>query len=30
MGFIGPMDPALGALFTQVIGTLVRLIEPRR
>jgi four helix bundle protein len=30
MGFIGPMDPALGALFNQVIGTLVRLIEPRR
>ena len=30
MGFIGPMDPELGALFHRVIGTLVRLIEPRR
>jgi four helix bundle protein len=29
MGFIGPMDPELGALFHRVIGTLVRLIEPR-
>jgi hypothetical protein len=30
MGFIGPVDPELGALFHQVIGTLVRLIEPWR
>jgi four helix bundle protein len=30
MGFIGPIDPELGALFHRVIGTLMRLIEPRR
>jgi len=30
MGFIGPMEPELSALFHRVIGTLVRLIEPRR
>jgi hypothetical protein len=30
MGFIGPIDPELAALFHRVIGTLVRLIEPRR
>jgi four helix bundle protein len=30
MGFIGPVGPELGALFHRVIGTLVRLIEPRR
>jgi four helix bundle protein len=30
MGFIGPIDPELGALFDRIIGTLVRLIEPRR
>jgi four helix bundle protein len=30
MGFVGPMDPELSALFHRVIGTLVRLIEPRR
>jgi four helix bundle protein len=30
MGFIGPLDPELGAQFHRVIGTLVRLIEPRR
>jgi four helix bundle protein len=30
MGFIGSIDPELGALFHCVIGTLVRLIEPRR
>jgi four helix bundle protein len=30
MGFIGPLSPELTALFDQVIGTLVRLIEPRR
>lgn len=29
MGFVGPMDPELGALFHRVIGTLVRLVEPR-
>ena len=29
MGFIGPVDPGLGALFHRVIGTLVRLVEPR-
>src|SRR5690242_24781 len=30
MGFIGPIDPELAAIFDRVIGTLVRLIEPRR
>src|SRR6187399_2400064 len=30
LGFIGPMDPELGALFHRVIGTLVRLMQPRR
>jgi four helix bundle protein len=30
MGFIGPVEPEIGALFHRVIGTLVRLIEPRR
>lgn len=30
MGFLGPLDPELGALFHRVIGTLVRLVEPRR
>jgi four helix bundle protein len=30
MGFIGRLSPELTALFDQVIGTLVRLIEPRR
>ena len=30
MGFIGPIDPELAALFHRVIGTLVRLFEPRR
>jgi four helix bundle protein len=29
MGFIGTMDPELDALFHRVIGTLVRLVEPR-
>jgi len=29
MGFIGPIDPELGAMFHRIIGTLVRLIEPR-
>ena len=30
MGFIGPIEPELAALFNRVIGTLVRLVEPRR
>ena len=30
MGFVEPLDPLVGALFHRVIGTLVRLIEPRR
>jgi four helix bundle protein len=30
MGFIGPMDPELAAVFHRVIGTLVRLVEPIR
>lgn len=30
MGFIGPLDAEIAALFHRVIGTLVRLIEPRR
>jgi four helix bundle protein len=30
MGFIEPIDAELAALFHRVIGTLVRLIEPRR
>jgi four helix bundle protein len=30
MGFIGPLSPELTAIFDRVIGTLVRLIEPRR
>jgi four helix bundle protein len=30
MGFIRPVEPELAALFHRVIGTLVRLIEPRR
>jgi four helix bundle protein len=29
MGFIGPIEPELVALFNRVIGTLVRLVEPR-
>jgi four helix bundle protein len=29
MGFIGPLEPELGALFQRVIGTLVRLVVPR-
>ncbi|HEY2408172.1 MAG TPA: four helix bundle protein [Polyangiaceae bacterium] len=28
-GWLGPMDPELMALFHRVIGTLVRLVEPR-
>jgi four helix bundle protein len=30
LGWVGPVEPELGALFNQVIGTLVRLVEPRR
>src|SRR5690349_11814249 len=30
MGFVGPIDPELAALFDRVIGTLVRLIVPGR
>ncbi len=30
LGWVGPLEPELGALFRQVIGTLVRLVEPRR
>ncbi|HEY3500728.1 MAG TPA: four helix bundle protein [Polyangiaceae bacterium] len=30
MGIVGTIDPELGALFHRVIGTLVRLVEPRR
>jgi hypothetical protein len=29
VGSIAPMEPELSALFHRVIGTLVRLIEPR-
>ena len=29
LGWIKPLEPELGALFQRVIGTLVRLIEPR-
>ena len=30
LGWIGPLDPETGALFNRVIGTLVRLIQPKR
>ena len=30
MGFVSPMEPELAALFHRVIGTLVRLMQPRR
>jgi four helix bundle protein len=30
LGWIQPLEPGLGGLFHQVIGTLVRLVEPRR
>ena len=30
VGFLGPIDPELGAMFDRVIGTLVRLVEPHR
>ena len=29
LGWAGPLEPELDALFHQVIGTLVRLVEPR-
>ena len=29
-GAVQPLPPELGALFHRIIGTLVRLIEPRR
>jgi four helix bundle protein len=29
LGWVGPLEPEVLALFRQVIGTLVRLIEPR-
>src|SRR5262245_8338819 len=29
MGFVAPIEPELGAMFHGVIGTLVRLVEPR-
>jgi four helix bundle protein len=30
MGFIESLEPELTALFNRIIGTLVRLVEPRR
>jgi len=30
LGWLQPLEPELSALFQRVIGTLVRLIEPRR
>jgi hypothetical protein len=30
MGFIGQLEPEIGALFHRVIGTLVRLVAPLR
>jgi four helix bundle protein len=29
LGWVGPLEPEVLALFRQVLGTLVRLIEPR-
>jgi four helix bundle protein len=29
LGWVEPLEPEIGALFHQVIGTLVRLIEPK-
>ena len=29
LGFTGPLEPELSAMFNRVIGTLVRLTEPR-
>jgi four helix bundle protein len=30
LGWLSPLDPQASALFQQVIGTLVRLVHPRR
>jgi four helix bundle protein len=30
LGWVAPLEPELGALFHRVIGTLVRLVAPRR
>ena len=30
LGWLQPLEPALGAQFHRVIGTLVRLVAPRR
>ena len=30
LGWVGPLDPELLGLFQRVIGTLVRLVEPKR
>jgi hypothetical protein len=30
LGWVGPLDPEIGNLFNRVIGTLVRLIKPKR
>jgi four helix bundle protein len=30
LGWVAPLEPELAALFQQVIGTLVRLCQPRR
>ena len=30
LGWLRPLDPEIVALFNRVIGTLVRLVEPRR
>src|SRR5690349_10243813 len=30
LGWVGPLEPEIGALFQRVIGTLVRLIGPKR
>jgi four helix bundle protein len=30
LGFVGPLEPDLMALFQRVIGTLVRLAQPKR
>jgi four helix bundle protein len=30
LGWVGPLDPEIAELFNRVIGTLVRLIRPKR
>jgi four helix bundle protein len=30
LGWVGPLDPEIGALFQRVIGTLVHLAVPKR